>query len=319
MNDSLFSNLNYWKILCKTAESGNFSRAAIDLNIEPSRVSRTVSMIEAELGEKLFLRSARPMQLTEFGQKIVSKVQPCLNQWAVFEQFAKAPESARHAIRLSMPTGLSRLYLNKPIAEYAQIDPSVTIESRSDEGLEELLAGDIDLAFISYVPDRGDLIVYPVINAFPVPLASAAYVKNHGRPQNPEDLIHHTGILKSGRHFPAADYLIRRKERRSVFWKHVIRHSDILNVKDAVLQGMGIALDIPPSMVLKELKSGEIVQVLDNWHRDYLHYSIITRSENTESTPVGRFAAWYARRVTAEMDEKRQIGFSLLGLRPDEL
>ena len=138
-------------------------------------------------------------------------------------------------------------------------------------------------------------------------------------PKSPEQLIEHTGILKVGTNFPAANYLVRNKEHRTVFWKQVVRHGDMLNIKDAVLRGYGIAVDIPLGMVLDELKRGELVMVLDGWHRDFWNYTIVTRAGGNPNSPVERFAAWYARRATQEIDERREAGFALLGLNPNTL
>ena len=48
-------------------------------------------------------------------------------------------------------------------------------------------------------------------------------------------------------------------------------------------------------------------------------YSIATRKEDDQQTAVGRFASWYAKRATEEIDRRREEGFRILGVNPDSL
>ncbi len=99
----------------------------------------------------------------------------------------------------------------------------------------------------------------------------------------------------------------------------IIFHHDMLNIKDAVVNGYGIALDVPLGMILDELRQKTLVPVLNGWHRDFWDYSIATRKEDDQQTAVGRFAAWYAKRATQEIDSRREEGFRILGVNPDSL
>ncbi len=153
------------------------------------------------------------------------------------------------------------------------------------------------------------------MHAFTLPVATPEYLKIYGTPRKPEDLFRHIGLLKSGPGFLPTNRLVRRGEIRTVMWKSIHRYVDMLNIKDAMMKSMGIAVDLPLGVVLEEIRNGEVVQVLDNWHRDFWDYSVVIRSEDTK-TDIGRFATWYARRATADIDWRREEGFRLLGVDP---
>ena len=51
----------------KIAETGNMTRAAEELYISQSSLSRTIARLEKDLGVKLFDRVGRQIQLNEFG------------------------------------------------------------------------------------------------------------------------------------------------------------------------------------------------------------------------------------------------------------
>lgn len=60
------------KIFCAAAEAGSFSRAARQLYISHSTVSRAMAELEASLGAELFLRGCRGVRLTAAGERLFS-------------------------------------------------------------------------------------------------------------------------------------------------------------------------------------------------------------------------------------------------------
>mgnify|MGYP004660927601 CR=1 FL=1 len=309
-----FNDLLLWRVFLSLLSTGSMSRTAIDLNLDVSQVSRLLTALETTVGRDLFNRRSRPLQPTAEAKEIEGKLRPVMAQWQAFEAFVTAAGTSVQTIHLSTPVGIGRVYLNRQIAEYASIDPTVSIDAGVEAGVEEVLSGEVDVVFVPYTPANENLIVYPAMHAYTLPIASVDYIARHGNPQSPEELIQHTGILKTGNRFPVAETVLKDGHRRTVFWKQTIRHNDMLNIKDAVMKGLGIALDIPLGMLLDEIRRGEVVQVLGGWHRDYWSYSVVTRATDTLNTPIGKFAAWYAQRATQEIDENRRRGFALLGV-----
>ncbi|SCP99306.1 LysR family transcriptional regulator [Anaerobium acetethylicum] len=59
-----------------TAETLNFSKSASQLCITPQALSRQISLLEEELGDKLFNRNTRKVELTETGHLCVEKFAP---------------------------------------------------------------------------------------------------------------------------------------------------------------------------------------------------------------------------------------------------
>ena len=70
------------KLFLAVAEVHSFSKAAEELFIEQSTLSRRISMLEQELGVQLFDRKSRPIRLTGKGQTLYEQWKPLL---AAFE------------------------------------------------------------------------------------------------------------------------------------------------------------------------------------------------------------------------------------------
>ncbi|WP_307866885.1 LysR family transcriptional regulator [Variovorax sp. E3] len=56
----------------------NFARAAAELGVTPTAVSRTIKTVEAQLNVRLFNRTTRSVNLTEAGSSLNSKIAPAL-------------------------------------------------------------------------------------------------------------------------------------------------------------------------------------------------------------------------------------------------
>src|SRR5262249_1942814 len=57
------------KIFLAVAQQGSFAAVARDMGNDPSAISRSIALLESELGIRLFQRSTRAMALTEAGER----------------------------------------------------------------------------------------------------------------------------------------------------------------------------------------------------------------------------------------------------------
>lgn len=72
------------------AETGSFSAAARDCGVSQPVVSNAVSDLETELGAKLFRRTTRRVEMTEFGRHILGSIEAVLHSVKDLEQQAGA-------------------------------------------------------------------------------------------------------------------------------------------------------------------------------------------------------------------------------------
>src|ERR1041384_6735303 len=58
----------------------SFVRAAIELNVTPTAISKIIKQLEAQLDVRLFNRTTRSVALTEAGSQLFDSVTPALGQ-----------------------------------------------------------------------------------------------------------------------------------------------------------------------------------------------------------------------------------------------
>src|SRR3984957_13538588 len=68
-------DLNDLRFFAAVVSSGGFSRAARELGLPKSRLSRRVAQLEADLGVRLLERSTRRLQVTEVGREVFAQAQ----------------------------------------------------------------------------------------------------------------------------------------------------------------------------------------------------------------------------------------------------
>lgn len=171
------------RYLAATADSGNFTRAAKQLGLNPSTVSRRVGRLENELGLPVFERNQKGLRQTAAGRTVLRQVRRALGEFEAIKV-----ESARNGggmagdIRLGLrmpPVGEPIHSLLKSWREgYPEI--GLHISELSDRDLtRELEARHLDVAVIpsfTSVPEAVALSMYSerLIAALPAghPLAA---------------------------------------------------------------------------------------------------------------------------------------------------
>lgn len=89
--------LRHLRCFLAVAEELHFARAAEQLHIEQSPLSRAIKELEEDLGVKLFVRTTRSTRLTRAGKLFLEHVP------RVFTALQQARDSVKAAARLSRP------------------------------------------------------------------------------------------------------------------------------------------------------------------------------------------------------------------------
>ena len=103
------------------AETSSFTRAAQRLALTPAVASRKMAALEADLGQRLFLRSTRQVSMTEHGAFLRQHAQ------RVIDAVDEAGESMRGALaqpagrlRIRCRAGLGSQFVSAPLTTYLQ-------------------------------------------------------------------------------------------------------------------------------------------------------------------------------------------------------
>ena len=174
--------------IIEIAKHNNFSRAAERLYRTQPAISKQVRSLELELGQKLFHRAGRQVELTAAGRILLEH---CLQLAELRRQAREALERMRHVPRGRLAVGANEatsLYVLPPVfAAFHARYPEVRLRIHRNftrKLVERVLANTLDFAVVSLPVDEKDLAVLPlfrdelvVIVPLGHPLASQPSVK----------------------------------------------------------------------------------------------------------------------------------------------
>jgi DNA-binding transcriptional LysR family regulator len=260
-------------MFARVVDAGSLSRAAEQLRLPKSTVSRRLSALEHRLGEKLLQRSTRRLTLTDFGQGVLDHAR------AVAAEVEGALALALHRqqrprgrLRVSMPSDLARLVLASAIARFAQDYPEVQLELDLSPRRVDLIGEGFDLALrIGALGADSQLAARRLTTLATSLYAAPAYLQAHGEPQLPEGLTSMHGLMIRSRGGDAMPWELLKEEDDGgdqAVTSVLPDTRTLANAPDMLLllarAGVGIAA-VDEHMAAPLVASGELVPVLPGW------------------------------------------------------
>jgi LysR family transcriptional regulator, hydrogen peroxide-inducible genes activator len=144
--------LNYFLAV---AEEGSFTRAARRCRIAQPSLSQQIRKLEEELGQPLFLRRPRKVELTEAGQAVCERARELVDKAREFrEVFIRRQELEEGEVAVGVIPTIAPYLLPGVVAAFAENFPRIGIrirEAKTSELIGMIAEGSIDLAIASDV------------------------------------------------------------------------------------------------------------------------------------------------------------------------
>ncbi|WP_017304238.1 LysR family transcriptional regulator [Spirulina subsalsa] len=145
-------NLFHLRVLLAVAEQGNFSTAALKLDISQSAVSRAIASLEEELGVSLLSRGRFGAKPTRIGERVITHAQQMLEIRDNIEYEVSLEKGLQRGIvRVASFRSAATHLLPKVVAQFRQAFPNieVIIKERDPLGVEQALReGDADIGLL---------------------------------------------------------------------------------------------------------------------------------------------------------------------------
>jgi DNA-binding transcriptional LysR family regulator len=254
-------------LFARVVDEGSFSRAADRLGLPKSTVSRRVAALEANLGERLLLRTTRKLTVTDFGRSVLSHARHVAEDVEAAESLAhnrQAEPSGR--LRVSMPYDFATLLLAPLLAEFVQQYPRIALEIDLSARFVDLVGESFDVALrMGELRDDASLAARRIASFTGSLYASPAYIARRGQPSEPEALMEHDTLRVLTRTGDPARWTLIRGEQR---WEGVPPTRVVVNSPELLMRmardGAGITI-VNDHFALPMVERGELVQVLPDW------------------------------------------------------
>jgi DNA-binding transcriptional LysR family regulator len=252
------------KTFCAAAEARNFKEAAAWLGVSPQVVTRAVKQLEERLGETLFHRSTRQVQLTGFGEQLARQSAGILS--TVQEMLRPAAKRGRDEIegtvRVTAPSAMGRMLVMRALGDTLTSHPQLSLDLRLSETISNAVDERIDVGLrigtlrdTRFVARRVAHISFHIV-------ASPALVARAGVPANVQQLqsMPHMAVINSnsGRPWPW-----QFRHSKPFLAKPSFATDEMEAAVQAALLGLGY-VQLPNYLVGRHLRAGTLVEVLAN-------------------------------------------------------
>ncbi|PLQ00355.1 LysR family transcriptional regulator [Cupriavidus pauculus] len=176
------------------AQSPSLSAAARALNVTPPALSARLRKLESTLGLALATRTARRLSLTAEGERFAREGSALLAQLeALPESFRREDSRLTGTLRIAAPFGYGRHHIAPLLARFAQIHPDLRLQLDLRETPWPDRHDSDAVIHIGTVRDSSWIARTLAPNARWL-CASPAYLRKHGTPTEPRDLLAHACI-----------------------------------------------------------------------------------------------------------------------------
>ena len=272
----------------------SFTRAADELALTQSAVSRQIAALEAHYGLPLFRRLHRALSLTEDGQALARVVGDVLARLHQVGGELKRDNRAKTVVVTTTP-GFAGLWLIPRLAGYTANRPDVDVRISAGYSLVNLNRDGFDLA-VRYQSQEGlgpeaQLLFGDVV----LPVCSPKLLRDPARPlKTPEDLRHHVLMyLDSG---PGADMQdwpiwLRAMKLEGLKPASVLHFSQFDQLINAAVAGQGVALGRSP-LLKQMIRERKLVAPFDKSVASPRSYYLIESAGGARKPEVQEFVAW---------------------------
>ncbi|WP_374665432.1 LysR family transcriptional regulator [Acinetobacter sp.] len=254
-------NLAAFEAFVKVMETGSISLAADQLFITQPAVTKRIHSLEEYFGVKLFESAGRGVQATHAAHSLLPKVKNWLNELGdIHNTLSHEQGEVRGKLKIGTSHHLGLHHLPSHLRSYVQHYPEVTLDVHfvdSEQAHEQVLAGDLELAFLTLPPQLDDRLKYVTIWNDPLVFVAAPF---HPLAQKQnlslEDLIQYPSLLPASQTY-TSQITLAEFEKQGVKPKITMSNNPLESIRMLVSIGLGWSV-LPQTLLNPDLKQLDI-------------------------------------------------------------
>jgi|SRR6185295_16393663 DNA-binding transcriptional LysR family regulator len=301
----LLPTLDFLKGFEAAARHLSFTKAASELFVTQSAISRQIQSLEEQLGVPLFQRRPKDLVLTEAGETFYRTASEVLRQ--VREAMDRLDTAGRtEALTVTCTVSFASLWLIPRLPAFRQERPGADVRIAADNNLLDLERQRLDVAIRFCTPKLAPDYATRLFGEEIFPVCAPALLRDRSRPlKKPEDLKHHVLLHledSTGGLQPWANWTtwLEPLPGLEVETGAALRFNQFDQMIQAAVDGQGVALGRSP-LVRRLIKQGKLVAPFTRKTASPRAYYVFTSRDATERPEVKDFLSWLLRE--AKRDE----------------
>lgn len=254
-------NLAAFEAFIKVMETGSISMAADLLFITQPAVTKRIHSLEEYFGVKLFESAGRGVQATHAAHSLLPKVKNWLNELGdIHHTLSHEQEQVQGKLKIGTSHHIGLHHLPQHLRNYVQKFPEVTLDVHfvdSEQAHEQVLAGDLELAFLTLPPKGDERLRYVTIWNDPLVFVVAPFhplaQKKH---LSLEDLIQYPSLLPASQTY-TTQITLAEFEKQGVKPKITMSNNPLESIRMLVSIGLGWSV-LPKTLLNQDLQMLDI-------------------------------------------------------------
>ena len=242
------------------ADAGGVSPGARRLGVSKSIVSRRLFRLEEQLGVQLLARTTRGAALTEAGVTFRDHAARVCAEIDLAREAILPTGDLHGQLRIAAPLSFGTTHLAPVLAELARRHSLLNVISCYTDRFVDIIGEGFDCAVrVGYLSDSNLIArrIGPIRGRL---VASPAYIKEHGAPETPDDILSHQALLQGTETW----YFIDGDKKLPIHPQGRFKADNGAALAAAAIAGLGIAT-LPDFLTEDALKSGELVPVMTRY------------------------------------------------------
>jgi DNA-binding transcriptional LysR family regulator len=236
----LFASL---KAFVTVVDRGAFTRAARELGLSTSSLTRQVDSLEEHLGVLLLNRSTRRLTLTDAGESYHEQATRILHGLdEANRSVGDIRGPPRGLLRVSLPVVFAQLHVAPAIPDFLRAYPEVELDLILTDAMVNLIEERVDMAIRIGSLDSSSLIARKLAPQRRMVCASPGYLVARGEPQAPADLAKHNCLSFSYGRGDRTWRFVKGNAEQVIRISGAIRANNSLLLRDAAIQDSGVIL-----------------------------------------------------------------------------
>jgi len=281
----------------------NFSKAAEELCITQSAVSKQIRLLEENLSAKLFSRDSGVIKLTLKGRQIFEAVACALDSLESATQTFYS-HKYQESLTVNITPSMNTFWMFEHVNSFSQLLPNITLYIDSDAGEIDWVKGKTDIA-IRVMPRSGLHPNSELLFSETLVLVAAPSILNKQAIIKVDDILQHQLILNSSRMNLWEDFF--KKFDLDEFLPDVRLVCQYTHMTmNAALQGLGLAL-VPKLLCEDFLNTGQLVNPLGLEIDSGRGYYFQTPSYKRNERKIRLFREWITSQLAKESAASKRV------------
>lgn len=240
----------------------SFSKAASQMGVSKSHISRQITQLEYRLNAQLLIRTTRKVAVTEVGQAFYLRCNDVLTNLDDAEQAViDLQEKPRGRLRVTVAVGFGEDFIAPAAVDFMGKHPDLAVELAFTNRVVDLVSEGYDLAIRSGTLKDSSLIARRISRRKLIVCGSTEYFSRFGRPKSISALINHNCLIGT-----LPSWRFRENNRNyDIRIEGNWRSNNGRALTHAAIQGLGL-VQLPSFYVSDAIQRGELDSVLEDYN-----------------------------------------------------